>query len=409
MQLARFSTQRFRPEYRQEFVRREILNKISRKVEDHAFVALYGGGGNGKTVALWHWMDECFSSSLPEQQGVYYALLPAEDVPADCFSNLLCTWAEVPPSHPWYQLYKPEQILERLSIARQTSHTTAAHPILFLGLDAIDEAFLERDRPALKNLLRWFWEQEELRIQHPPQATVVVTCRDREDLEDKWLQLSSSFGDLEAHVEGVEVTDFTDDELLAVADASLPETLAARFDRALHLTEEQPFSFTGGTQLTLFPLYRDPAIQSVDEDVLESLRHPALWRCLLALGNQQTQSLVLDGHRVALGQLAGRFLLWFCRKARERGYHLDEQGLLNVIRVVARVCRKSASPRYGRKDWVAAASSTPHLTESQAERLFDEALSAGLVVRDDQDWWRWRHPFVGDHLTLLSQHEKAVL
>jgi hypothetical protein len=56
-QLAHFSEQRFRPEYRQEFVRREILNEISRKAEEHAFLALYGGGGNGKTVALWHWMD----------------------------------------------------------------------------------------------------------------------------------------------------------------------------------------------------------------------------------------------------------------------------------------------------------------------------------------------------------------
>ena len=160
-------------------VRRKVLDAVSRLSGEHAIVIVYGLGGNGKTVSLWHWTEEFLSSSVPEQQGMYTAIMAAEDVRPDCLTHLLCDWANLPYHHDWRAESMPEHILERLRVASPGGK----HPILYLCIDEIDEEqnLTDSTHRAIKQLLGWFWN-EELEVRRSgrlPRATIILTCRTR--------------------------------------------------------------------------------------------------------------------------------------------------------------------------------------------------------------------------------------
>ncbi len=388
----------------QLLLRQQILDELSRRIEleGHAFIVLSGLGGNGKTLSLFQWMDGCLTSPLPQRQGAYYTLLPAKNVEADCFAHILCTWAGVPPGHPWSALHRPEYVLERLKIARQVHATmTTSHPVFILGLDAVDEALLQQDRLALRQLLMWFWEQEERWSQQRPQATLIVTCRNVNDLVTKWLDVSPDYLDareaaLPLELLEIKVDEFTADELCEVARMSMPD-VAGRFEKAALVTNE--LRGTGSLRSQAPAILHDlSSAQAVDEEVFTALRHPILWRCFLNL-DAQTQSLALNGESAALAQLTLRFMHQFCQRARARGQQTDID-LLEVVKAVAYTCEQHASPRYTRRQWIEAASRTGYMSDPLAEKLFVEALSFGLIRGDGGAWWRWHHPFIGEYLAL---------
>lgn len=382
-------------------VRQSVHKRLSDLVEQHAFVVLSGVGGNGKTAALCQWMDDCFVSALPQRLGTYYNLSRSQSVQEDFLAQQFCTWAHVPTSHHWYLLRTPEQILDRLEIARAASMKTPSinHPIFVLGLDAVDEAFQEHDQHALRTLLMWFWEQE-VHLSHQPRATLIVTCRDTEELAER-LSIVSPYGERPKPFRNVEVPveKFSPSELVAAARLHLP-TFAERFEQAYRAVEVQPTVLASSLETTSVLQPENPALEAVDGEVFQALRHPTLWHCLLEVDNGTMQSHMLDGKVNALEQLASHFLRWFCSKMRARGKRTRHDDMIEVLKAIAHHCDPHRSPRYQDKDWVTQASRTPYMNREQAESFFEEALSAGLIVGDIRGWWRWHHPFIGEYLTL---------
>lgn len=401
-QLSNLFTQPFHLDLQPLLVRPSIHKQLSDLVEQHAFVVLSGVGGNGKTAALWQWMDDCFASALPQRLGTYYCLSPSQSVQEDFLAHQFCTWAHVlTTNHPWYLLRTPEQILDRLEIARTASMKTPSmsHPIFVLGLDAVDEAFQEHDQRALRSLLMWFWEQE-VQLSHQPRATLIVTCRDPDELAEQ-LSLVSPYGERPKPFRDVEVPveKFSPSELVAAARLHLP-AFAERFEQAYRAVEVQSAVLASSLETTSVLQPENPALEAVDGEVFQALRHPTLWHCLLEVDNGTMQSRVLDGEVNALKQLASHFLRWFCSKMWARGTRIRNDDVKEVLKVIAHHCDPHRSPQYQNKDWVDHASRTPYMNSKQAESLFEEALSAGLIVGDIRGWWRWHHPFIGEYLAL---------
>jgi len=369
-----------------ELVRRTVLDTISQLANEHAIVVVHGLGGGGKTAALWHWTKELLTSADPQQQGRYVAIMAAEDIQAGCLANLFCDWAHLPSQHVWRDQASPEYILEHLSMEISRSK----HPILYLSIDAIDEEqeIQALTRTAITDLLGWFWKEESevQRMKRLPQATIVITCREMK-IANRWLHLNSPFGDTEKDLPNVEVTDFLPEELLEAARLGLPKELSARIESMF----QSPI-----LQKT------NPFIRPVDEEILEALRHPALWGSLLALGDPNVQSCVLDGNPDALHELAKKITHWFYCKAQRRGQQLEDSELKAILAAIERECRAENLIWHSRAQWIKAACSTQLTVEGRAEKLYNEALSAGLIVRGDLNSWRWRHQFIGDYLMASS-------
>lgn len=359
-QLSELFTQPFHLEEQPLLVRQSIHEQLSALVEQHAFVVLSGGGGNGKTAALWQWMSDSLLSELPTQQGIYYCLSPAQWVQEDFLAHQFCTWAHVPTDHYWHRL-EPGQVLQRLEIARtaRARAPSVGHPILVLGLDAVDEAFREGDRNVLRNLLMWFWKQE-VQLRQQPRATLIVTCRNAKELAVRWLDIASPYEDEPQPFREVEVSvdEFSADELVAVARLHLP-VFAARFARTYRVMEV-PFSIVSGQKLLSFdarqysllvasvgeisgemegagiPWTDSPSLQPMDAEVFEALRHPTLWHCLLEVDGAM-QSRILDGEAEALAHLATRFLSWFCYKVQARGKRAPHENMIEVLKVMRKL------------------------------------------------------------------------
>jgi hypothetical protein len=400
-QLSELFTQPFHLDLQPLLVRQSIHKQLSELVERHAFVVLSGVGGNGKTAALWQWMYDSFISALPQQLGIYYGLSPSQLVQEDFLAHQFCTWAQVPNSHHWRR-QGPEQILDRLEIARTASMKapSVSHPIFVLGLDAVDEAFREGDRNALRNLLMWFWKQE-VQLRQQPRATLIVTCRDPEELAER-LSIASPYGEEPKPFRDVEVLvdKFSPSELVAAARLHLP-TFAERFEQAYRALEvQQPTVLASSLETTSVLRPENSTLQAVEVEVFQALRHPTLWHCLLEVDDGTMQSRVLDGEVNALEQLASLFLRWFCSKMRARGKRTRNDYVKEVLKAIAHHCDPHRSPRYQDRDWITHASRTPYMNREQAESFFEEALSAGLIADDIRGWWRWHHPFIGEYLAL---------
>lgn len=390
---------------KQTLVRRATLDAISRCAEEHALVVVSGLGGSGKTVALWHWVNEFLSHNSPQQKGTYAAILSIQDVQVDCLTHLFCDWAHLPSHHAWRAENMPEHILERL----QAASPKAGSPIFYLNLDALDEEreLLERSRQAIKQLLRWFWKEEctVREARRRPKATLILTCRNAEEVADDWLHLYSPFDDMPGldnmpeRLPIVRIADFSDSELGEAAQLGVAKEIASRIEKALYAA--QSISFAPEEKDTmLLPQEIDPFLQPVDARILQALHHPALWQCLLSLPEISLQSAVLDGDTEAMHLLTHKFLSWFCMKARVRGigYALKRDELQNIITTIAQKCREQKKNHFSRVQWIEAACSTNLIAIPVAERLYNEALSAGLIERIDLDTWRWRHLFLGDYL-----------
>jgi hypothetical protein len=397
----------FEPDQRQ-LVRRDLLTQLSHYAETHALIALTGSGGNGKTVALWHWIEESLHSLLPQKHGVYYALVAAEDADNDCLGEQLHAWAQLPLGHSWRAEahHHPESVLLRLQAARRDGK----HPLLLLGVDAVDEVLLANSRPGLRSLLRWFWQEgkQAQREHRLPQATAIITCRDYDTLTREWLEITSHFGHLQTEqniLAHVDVSRFSDQELLAAAQHNVPD-LAERFLETISPIEQRhgldSRSDLLSPTLPEFIELLQPGASSdppplIAPEVFQSLHHPVLWQCLLLLDPLQ-QARALDGASESLARLAAFFTHWFCTKAKRRGYHLDIPHLVEVIGTIAHQCSHQISTYHTRAQWLEAIHTTGLMSDNEARSFFDEALSAGLINYDGNNRWYWCHPFICDHL-----------
>ena len=95
-------------------------------------------------------------------------------------------------------------------------------------------------------------------------------------------------------------------------------------------------------------------------------------------------------------QLARRFLDRFLYKLLLRRPAWPEDGVQEALAQVGRRFPQDELRGHRTQHWVVPASGP--LRWQEARELFHEAVSYGMILTDGEDWWRWRHGFVCDHL-----------
>lgn len=386
-----------------ELVRREVMRELAEMAESRALIVLEGSGGCGKTATMWHHAKE-LTRAVQEGGGTIGAIKVARGISRNWITELICEWGAVSATHEWRK-FLLQSSLDRFRIANK--HVQP--PLLFLGVDGLDEGVEDDNKLAVEDAVRWFTaEDERARTGNgPPLATLVITCRDLSHLVRNWPQLGleatgkeGSFSIVAERLPPpalISVTDFSPAELLGAAQEVLPLTLFGMLTKAAELATGRT-EVSVGTPLIRTLSDRENMAPSADEGAYNALLHPVMWQALLRLDDPDKE-LALRGDEQGLHRLACAYVTWFCVKAQMRLYELDEAEIREVLRAVA---VRSGADRavlldYD-SDWKAPACGTHAVSERQAKKLYNEAQSGGLIMRDRPLKWYWRHSFVRDYL-----------
>ena len=376
-------------------VRRRFTNEMMQAINQHALIVLHGDGGCGKSVAVWHLAQDLNAVPLDTME-LCATLLSAKRIQKSYLSHLIYKWRNMDGDAPRSE--KPQMSLKRL----QKANLPLKRPILFLGLDAIDESIVqEEQRLAIEELLIWFWEQEQsISLGVPPLATLIITCRtqEREDINswsiNSWLGAKTGFNDIRMEPYQIRVSDFTSEELLQAAYYGMPAE-ASRFEAAFRLYNAESNSYSGNHSTLITLQMGQSPISPIASYTFEILKHPILWRALLDLDSNQRQQ-VLEGNESGMKQLASAFIKWFCTKAQQRGQRMTEKGIQWTLQEVAKSCLDLNCDRFAITDWLKPICNG-HMLSYEARVFFEEAASAGLIVKqsgDQDNQWTWRHDFI---------------
>lgn len=384
-------------------VRRQLLSDIAGAAQSRALVIITGGGGCGKSAALWQWADELYRTT-DETLGVPIVLDHARRVRRLWPTEILCAWGNYPVGHQRF-LDRERQVAARL----KTANPKTAHPVLLLGLDGLDEDLGGSDqRHTIEELVRWFAEEDRQsqRETRSPLMTLVVTCR---DIEEFWgdfvrVDVSGYRTGSDQPLSRVPVDVFSDEELRDAARQEVPH-LADRIEEALRLrarvgqraftsAESSPFGSTRSTH-------------SVNAQVLDALTHPAMWGAFIRLRDANKQDGALAEDRDAHHEMARIFVDRFIGKAQDRG-HMDtlhRAELHSLLRYIAHATLSTGRVQHTASDWRTLACDTQMVNSIHADRLREEALSGGMIEREDAKSWRWRHRFVEEFLASTEPSE----
>lgn len=375
-------------------VRREVIDKISQAAIQRAFICLYGIGGCGKTLALIDW---CLNNV--ENVCAFTTLKTAEDVSELSMAKIISSWMELPETN------SRNHDINDVAINRlKRANPKLTHPIFYLGLDGIDEA-LERQeiKSKIREVLNWFLkeDQESYKNARSPRASLIVTCRVKETVNE-YLHLDlTGFTTISesGHVHFVEVLDFSDAEFLE----------AARNCSNVVYNHIVAFLKTKGSEIGLLEgmILADETVRattSIKSEVVDSLHHPGLWRAYQDSSLTEDERVaVLTGSNQALAKMADIFMQRFYRMLRRRGKHqnLQTDSLELIFQQIAQHC-SNVMPQ-GRifklaEDWIMPACNDGGLTPHSARDLWNEALSAGLIVKYDKTTWYWKHQILWQFL-----------
>lgn len=391
-------------------LRRAIVDDLDNAARRRALILLEGSGGVGKSVALGQWMQGlCERMQRGESYG---ALRRMQEVEPNYFACILREWA-----HDYYKSRgrcgeDPADFFHRLT---QALYPKSAHPIFHLSLDGMDEGPIAMHPEAVYRLLNWFVE-EDVKCQAGalPRATLIITCRelDRENPQHK--VLTSALGTLALpsghRFWSIKVDSFSTQELIPAAQhlqsevGNQVEQLLRQSEMAAQSALSERGSVYAGVELgassyvpAALPL-RAPLIPLSEQqrEVVEILCYPVFWRAFLDLTDHQEQ--ILQGNVQALAALAEYYLEWFCRKAYVRGLPLQPPLLRRALQPLARYCQQSGDKVFEREAIAAHIQQARVAFPAELHLFYDEALSAGLFVQEQETSWRWRHAFLRDYL-----------
>jgi hypothetical protein len=357
-------------------VRRAALADLDAHALRSSVVLLLGRGGCGKSVLALQYLIAKGDSRVVlsgRADGT------SETSIAEAFSHL---------RSPNRGL-RPDPTLSAI-VRRVREANPGVQTVLLLDVDGVEEARGLADE-SLRHLIRAYSGG------HPPLAsgvTLVLSCRVHDSREDAVIDdLIRRLFDCEdpavyrSRLPVVRVEDFARPELLAAARGS--GTALAPFADWLE-AQDSP---SGPSP--------DPARTGATypAQVVESLHHPVVWGAFAGLPDMDQQR-ILAGDSSGLSRLAEAFLTRFGAKCRDRRPSFMADRADAGLGAVARATRRP--PPYSRlNDWLPAAAAV--MTAGEADFLFGEAVTYGLVDLESSDQWRWRHTFVADHLASVGE------
>jgi hypothetical protein len=347
-----------------------------------ALVIIHGAGGAGKTVAAC----QIIEAALTEARPPFGAITSVESLSSSWISEVVSRWRNS---------QQPDHHAEQTDTAIQRLRTASAGPppILLLALDGIDEAGPIPEYRAIGHILRFFADEDSrCQVEHrPPKAILLVTCRNPQDVYSQWINR----GGFPSRVDSANCLSlrevFTDRELCQIADQVLDSSVASRIRHTTAAAADCP---------DVREVAGDLARVAVP-DVIEALKHPGLWRLFSELhANEQHKA--LDGDPQYLGGLCHSFVDWLCTKAQLRRHSIPADTTRVIVNAVA-TAFGDPPERTGdkKRDWDRPAEEATH-SRLDASRVFEEAVSLGLVLKLDPLHWKWRHPFMCEHLANLQ-------
>lgn len=366
-------------------VLREVIDAIHK---DRALIALHGAGGCGKSTIIW----QIFNSTHRDQ---CYMYTPAEELSENWVEYKINKWRGLL-SHPADT--RPEAI-KRLLIA----NPNAPQPVLWLGLDGIDEGYLgPQRRDNIREILRWFWRKDRDRFDNKPKATLIVTTRKRDDL-NRFLRLGG-MQDQSDSILSFRVSNFTVEERNDVALRAVPNIYRSAFSQKSRHEVMQVNNFDKEIYGADVQDAQDINMESFDDSVWESLEHPVMWRAFLSMDDNAKKQ-ALEGVDDAKHELAHEFIMWFRFKLDMRhgasvNYLVNNDGE-ELFRVLENIAIRSdpSSLNQSEAEWIEPAGETTlGLGSRMADILYKESLSAGLISEDEPRRWRWRHLLVYEYL-----------
>jgi hypothetical protein len=350
-------------------VQRDVFQDLFSLIQSRALVGLCGHGGYGKSVLLWQLLANRPSSICDICDGI----------------NIRTAWIPYLINHefrglPLDQCYEPiEQALARLA----TANRRLPKPILWLGLDGLDEVTHPDQLSTVREMVKWFWDQDKRGAQS--EAVLITTSRSPDQLRNL-LDLHHDYPGRAPEI--IKLDQFSDQELNQAFQRTFPDLI--------NTASLEPFD--RNPVYSAYPLeQRDYRLQfpNVAPSILTSLYHPIVWRALLNLSTD-VQKLALEGDQAALDELASHVIRWFGGKLRrKRLLDLEDERLLQLLTAIAE--RTAFGSPCSNTDWLTPTSGVCN-SASISYDFFCEAERAGLIEYDSQETWHWRHAFVYNFL-----------
>lgn len=353
---------------------RVVSTEIARAVLEHPVTVVVGDGGSGKSVAACDAITIGLQEpSAPPGFGLF---VPACRASPEAVMREIARWRNL-------GYHSDGQEVKR-SISRLRA-AFPGNPLLVICMDAVDEkagnARLPEDaqyfiRALICNAIE---EHELLGI---PSTSIVLTCRRQDELDNL---VRGGFG-FAAPFHRIAVDDFDDDEIKELA-RMLDSSVKDRIIGHLQMRGAGAGRMPSG------------AADPVSTAVLETIRHPVLWQFFSALV-VPIQHDCLDGDVRGFEQLAASYRDWFRRKAEVRISGLQKHECTMSLKAAAQ--RFQGDPaRVGEKerDWLSPCVAAG-CSKLGAIRIFEEAMTAGILLEVEKHGrrWRWRHTRFCDYL-----------
>jgi hypothetical protein len=223
---------------------------------------------------------------------------------------------------------------------------------------------------AVRDAIKWFHDEEEAAVREgrSPSACLVITCRQSNEVVSDWVHAcSSGFPSPGPESLVIKIGKFSIPELLEASHRDLNHSFGRFYASAVQLGALVAENVVDASFLRPPPALGETSV-AIESEVFEMLRHPVMWRSMLALSPELRQG-VLDNERGALNALMREFTDWFCRKARTRGVNLSADVISLVLSAVARCCNDGARQYDYKNGWLDRALSTEHVSSQEARVL----------------------------------------
>ena len=351
-------------------VPRVRLEDISNAILNFPVVVIHGTGGCGKSIALADVAMQ-FLNDKSNPPGFCMMMRASGFTPQEATIAIA----------KWRGAGAKIDADFRFAIRRLESADGDA-PVIVFFVDAIDEKPKERlsdpTREFISNLIRMATNSRRERGTH--QLSVVLACRHREEASN--IRRVANPIAAERDVKFVPMADYSKEELL---DA------VTMFEKVKGQVAERLVGFLGSDDL--LTMDSQQGVGDISDEVVEVLSNPVFWFLFSEL-TEGEQHGCLDGDSNALCQLGAEYLNWFKDKASSR------------MQLRLGVCERAfhaAASTFDRptdvgdfdRNWLNPVVEKTKLSETDAELLFLEAASAGIVLTEqvENEVWRWKFPW----------------
>ena len=381
---------------------------------DSRIIALVGPGGCGKTQLLTQCIRDILSS--PDFRG--FAVIEwVPEMQEDWLERRIGQWSNRSSlSDPLARLRTANSRSPEES-ATEVMRTDAngADPVkvlLWVALDGIDEMAQVDELLRVRSIMRVILPI----IESANDVRLLLTCRETD--KHRYQNLLRRGGRKLPHeLEEIPVADFSEQEMLDVVELGLG--MAARERVALATpAADRPLSIPTASGP------RFPTAVPADPWVAESLSHPRMLGAFIAAvrGNRALVDDALSRKPQALRAISLEFLQEYFRKYDLRQGPRELPATDRCIRILKRIALASWEAQGALefdKDWAEIARRDGGLGQEEAQGLYNEAASGGLIStvrrpndaetftgpRDLDKEWTWRHSFVAEYLPQISEDE----